>query len=166
MLKKMRLPRRHFDLIGGKLQQECSAIIANKFLRPVLRLLPGRADLIQEFTTLIGNLQRQAPTVFAMGNFYYPAVAQHYLEVPGQRRRIEMEEFADADTPDRADLCDYDEEIKLGRFQAERAQLVIVNPREHAVELARATQQALAGYAVNDAVISFHGLFCSVFPGA
>ena len=133
-----------------KLSHKCRASIPKKLLRASLGLSPKWTDLMQQVTTLDGDLYWEAPAVFPIRNLLDPTIGQHDLQIPGQGGWVEAQTLPNLDTSNGASLCYKNQKIRLACFQAEWTEFSIVDTREHTIKFAYAHQQALMRDLIND----------------
>ena len=150
----------HVCSIFSQLSHECRAFFPKKRLCTSLGLSPSRTNLVQEITTLGGDLYRKAPTIFPIGNLFDPTIGQHDLQIPGQRGWVEAQPLPNLDTPNGANLCYKNQKISLACFQAKWTKFSIVDAREHTIKFAHAHQQALARYTINEINALIHSFLC------
>src|ERR1043166_1311830 len=82
-------------------EQELDAVGAEQSLGAALGALPGRADALQQLSSLRGDLERRAALIDVVRRLRDPPLPQHHLEVSGQGRGIEREQLAQPHAPHR-----------------------------------------------------------------
>jgi len=129
--------------------EQGNPLISQEFAGPALGLLPGRHRLLDQTLPLRRQPEGLCAGILA-GHDLHPAVGLQRLDVAAEGRGIELQDLADLAGPRQAELGRHDEDVQLAGLQAQRAQGVVVDVGDSAIQHPHPNGNALAGNLVND----------------